>query len=199
MSIFNEYPRAVMSVAAVVLLVAVINLLRPEKLPKGVEQQFSALYKAWVTQAQQLGDVLEDGSRVVVMDFDRELLGFDRGEYKRALNALKDTGISIEHLEKIYRASSGDWDLNQSGFPYSEFVRIAEKYPDVDGVIAFCGVPYFPPHFNAPDPSDLPKLLVAAGPVEGPETILRYDEGWVYAASVPREGEPEVYDLLKEE
>jgi hypothetical protein len=116
---------------------------------------------------------------------------------------LEKGGLSIQHIEGLVRDESKGWNPFLAGFPYFEFVRVVEAYPDVDAVIALCGPPYDTRQNPASDASEFPKLLVAGGPEGGAAESL-VEEGRLYAATVPRrvekDGKPTIiYELLRRE
>ncbi len=200
MSVIKKHPKAVSALVMAVALVVVINVFRADQPPKAVQEVFSTLYRNWTRQAEQLGNVLDKGARVVVLDFERS---GDR-EYGHVIAALQETGVTLEHIERLVVDEDAGWDSEKPGFPYFEFVRAADAHPGVDAVISFCGLPYFSPGAQRPNPSELPKLLVVG--LEGDDVFAKplFAQGRLYALSVPRtvyeEGRQVVsYDLLRGE
>lgn len=194
MSFLQKYSLWVILAALVVIVWAVISLFLPDQSSRAIQELYSTFYRNQVMQAEQLADALEDGAAVVVLDYER-----DRGKYKPVIHALKAGGVLIQHVETLVMSDEAGWDSGLAGFPYSEFVRVAEEYPGVDAVIALCG----PPYAVTGDPSQLPKLLATDGSSGGAGKRL-FDQGWLYAATVPRTVERDgqavvTYELLHRE
>lgn len=185
MNILEKYPKSVVAALVVVLVLILVSLNGSNDLPGFVKDDLKSIQKDMIWQAEQLAGVLEEGSGVVVLDLDYVMQAHGNRVYSRVFDALTDGGVSILHVEGLTPDEGQGWIPFQPGFPYFEFLRVAEEYPDADAVIALCGAPYFSGNSQWPDEAELPKLLVAEGVQAGSAEML-YDEGLLYAATVPR-------------
>jgi hypothetical protein len=185
MNFLSTYPRATTAIGAILLLVAVISLTRSCRPPATVRKDLKTIQQDMVRQAEQLAGTLESGSRVVVLELDYAIEAHGDRVYDQVIDALKARGLDVQHVKALTVDAENGWKPDTPGFPYPEFVRVAEAFPDTDAVIALCGVPYDIEEIHANRNSGRPKLLVAGGVNGGPAESL-CDRGWLYAATVPR-------------
>ena len=184
MKMIHERSKILVGVILLALVLAGINLFRADAPPERVRQDLSRFLNDLRSQAELLGRVLKDGSRIVVMDLDREFLGFNPKAYQRVLAGLEERGVVIEHMEKLRRDEAQGWDLEKSGFPYAEYLKVAERFPDVEAVIALCGLPYFTSDSPSEPSLALPKLLATAGQMEQKHAEALFYEGWIHATTI---------------
>lgn len=187
MSFLEKQPKVAVAAALILILISLVSLFRPDSPPKFVEQSVSKLFTDMALQAEQIANFLEDGSRVVLMERDLTLKAHRESDYQRIFRALEDGGVSIQHVERLIVDERQGWDPFAPGFPYSEFVRVAGEYPDVDAVISLCGTPYGLVASDRPSSSARPPLLIMNKGWSGlPKWLL--DEGWVAGGVVYSEG-----------
>lgn len=185
MNFFSAYPRSTIAALVLLLSFALFSFFRSGGIPSFVKDDLNTIHKNMVRQAEQLAGTLESSSRVVVLEVDYAMEAHGDRVYERVFDALKAKGLDIQHVERLIVDAESGWDPNQSGFPYSEFVRVVGAIPDVDAVIALCGPPYGLEQFRSIHPSTKPKLLVAGG-IGGGVAESLCKQGWLHAATVPR-------------
>ena len=201
MEIVRENPKPALIVALIVIVFVGFNLFRADKPPEFVQKGLSKFMGYQEEQVALLADVLPEGSKVVVFDLDRVALGYEKKEIKRVTKAIEQAGVNIVHSESVMKDDTRGWNFERGGFPYLEFLRMAETYPDIDAVISLCGLPYFDGVTHSVDPMKLPKLLTTSGIAEDEKAEALFHEGWLHAVTVTRE-EPVgdrtewVYELL---
>jgi len=185
MKFISAYPR--LSIAALILLMAlaVVSFLRSGRIPSNVKDDLKTIQLDKVRQAEQLADTLASSSRVVVIEMDYAMKAHGDRVYNRVLDALKAKGLDVQHVIPLTIDTANGWDTDAPGFPYAEYILIADKFPETDAVIALCGPPYGVEQFLTINISSLPKLLVAGG-VSGGSALSLCDQGWLHAATVPR-------------
>ena len=185
MNFFSKYPRAMMAALLLLVAFAVISLLRAGGTPARVKEDLKTIHKDMVRQAELLAGTLETGSRVVVLEMDYALQAHGDRVYEKVFEALKAGGLDIRRVEHLTADKERGWDTNQPGFPYAEFIRIVEAFPEIDAVIALCGPPYGVERFGSSSAATRPKLLVAGG-ISGGIAGSQFKQGWLHAATVPR-------------
>ena len=174
-----------MATLVLLLLLAVIGLFRSGSTPTFVKEDLKTIHQDMVRQAEQLAGTLDSGSRVVVLELDYAIKAHGKRVYDLVFGALKARGLDIRHVEALTVDTARGWDPYAPGFPYAEFVRVVEAYPEVDAVIALCGPPYGLERLALSSVSTRPKLLVAGG-VSGASAASLCKRGWLHAATVPR-------------
>ena len=185
MNFLLAYPKATMAAVALLLTLSFISLFRSGRPPEMVREDLNTIHLDMVRQAEQLAGTLETGSQVVVVELDYAMEAHGNRVYERVFDALKAKGLDIQHIEHLIVDTEKGWDPYQPGFPYAEFIRVAESFPDVDAVIAMCGPPYSCEQYRSMNFSTKPKLLVAGG-VTGGSAASLFEQGWLHAATVPR-------------
>lgn len=184
MNFFSKYPKVTIAAVIFLLVFAVITMFRSGRAPAFVRDDLKTVHQDMVRQAEQLAGTLGPGSQVVVLELDATIKAHGDRVYDRVFDTLKKSGLDIVHVEPLTFEAERGWDVNQSGFPYAEFVRVAEAYPEADAVIALCGPPYGLEQVRS-STSNKPKLLVAGG-IGGGLAESLYKQGWLHAATIPR-------------
>jgi hypothetical protein len=174
-----------MAVVAALLLLAVISMFRSGRPPSSVREDLMTIHQDLVRQAEQLAGTLESGSSVVVLELGYTMEAHGDRVYSRVFDALTANGLNIQHVESLTVDESRGWDPVAAGFPYGEFIRVAKAFPEVNAVIALCGSPYGVEQYRSMSDVTLPKLLVAGG-IGGGSAEFLCQQGWLYAATVPR-------------
>ena len=201
MDLIRKYPIPSLVVAVVAIVLLAFKFLAADKPPEFVQRGLSIFMERQIEQAELLSSALTGGSQIVVLDLDRVRLGFDKRSNKKVIETLQQHGSSLLHFEVLTADESRGWDRSKPGFPYAEYLRVAEAYPEADAIISLCGLPYFGNTSDLPDLADLPKLLTTSGLTNDENAEALFHQGWLYAVTVAREEKSGddiswVYELL---
>ena len=157
-NIFNR-ANAYILLLLFVLVGATVLLLRQFSQPDGGEAEVHYI-KSAVKPVAEAMRLLGGQKDVVVLAFRDEKESAVSGPLKAMLKTVSSGGVDVQKVEYIYRGNGADWQ-DIGGFPYGEFLRMAEKFPKVDAVISLCGPPYAAVDDQAFDPMELPPLVLA--------------------------------------
>ena len=188
MSKIQQHSKIVTPLALAVIALAVASMFR-DSTPGPIQDQIDLYYEVMALRVVRVCESLPPEASVALLANQSEL---NKREFKDMVRRVKKMGITVLHIETIANSGDAEWG-DQTGFPYRDFLRVAEKYPGLNAVVSLCGTPYWPKKTTLPEPASLPDLLVT-GDIEMPRRLLRMlDTGLVACALVPRE-DPPMYD-----
>ena len=182
MSKIQQHSKIVIPVALAVIALAVASMFR-DATPGPIQEQIDLYYEVMALRVVRVCEALPPEASVALLANQSEL---DKREFKGMIRRLKKMGLTVLHIKGVSDSDDAEWG-DQMGFPYRDFLRVAEEHPNLNAIISLCGTPFWPKEAALPDPSSLPDLLVT-GDIEMPHRLNRMlAQDLVTSALVPRE------------
>ena len=206
MSLLNQYPRLTIAAALLFLLVGGYRIVQQQKRSTH-HDAIVAYYEDMLLEVQLVSTDLPKGAEVVIFaDASALKLGVKK-DFRGVYKSLEHNGLSVLHVEAMRFDAAAGWRERAKGFPYSEFLRIVQEYPDADAVMSLLGLPYDEDAAAQTQRNGIPPFLVTQVLDEKrPELKRLLENGAVQAGVIrlmaPHTGESEKglnpeYELLR--
>ncbi len=140
-------------------------------------------------EAEETANSLGDNKRVVVIAYattaDHKVL---RARNRTFIEALDKSGAEVIATEEL-GAKDGPQisEVAMVGVPMTEFLRVADAYPNADAIVSLVGVPYADLNEIDELPDSFPALIVAGGVNDmGMPVSPLFDAGILHMVIIPR-------------
>lgn len=174
----------ILLIAAAGLIVLAVRLASGSP-RRELRREVSGYYQDLALQVAMVCEDLPPEAGVILLGYGFEMEVAGDRMMKPVLSRLRKEGVSVMHVESLSAEDTPGFRHGTEGFPYRDFLRVSQAYPDADAVLSLCGPPV---DFVESEAGSLPALLITrVNPGRAEDVKQWIEQQWIQAAVI-REG-----------